>query len=194
MYYLRTDQEVNELQDLGQRLYHKETNYAGDSYKLHLLGDLRIISLETLSRKTTNLQQIRFEDFAPLKVIKKLPQHRPSATIKEMVKAEVAEALKYLDEFEKHTAAIHASTDANIQRDLFAYLSTVTPDATTELTQAMLDIDYFKIDNGQYIVSHKRLWYKHTPYFTLAKEAFDKIADHLKVTLHQEFYCEYRLD
>jgi hypothetical protein len=142
---VQTDKEAEQIVEELRNQYDAGYNDFDLEYNKKLLTNTSVLSVESLSRLSINLQTIRLDDL-PLRAIPKIKEVKVSDATLEKVAAAVAEAQR-----RAHAASQELYTrigDAGIA----GFSNLATHDGHSEITQALLRLGHADAAGGSYML------------------------------------------
>lgn len=183
--FVKTSDEVEDILEHLQNLYHsKETNFSRE-YNLRLLESTYVTSLEDISKLKISLENVKFDDL-PFNKIQKLTKIDVKSNTYDLVKKVIKETEDlYYKETEKKFNEIG-------DFGACGHASLVTFESNSEITQALIDLDIaHSFAKGEYVI-----YLKGYPVQSIEVQEYgiDLAAKYITKCLEQEFYGRTKFD
>jgi len=183
--FVKTNEEVADILEHIQNLYHSRSTNFDRLYDLDLLKNTLIISLEDLANLSDDIENVKIDDL-PLNKIPRIDKIEVSAETYNLVKEAIAEAEKINFSVTEEKAKEYGDMG------LCGFANVVTYESNTEITQALIDLEIaHSFGKGKYII-----YLKGYPIQSIDVKEYGvtAAAKYLTEKLNQNFYADTKLD
>ncbi|WOD36943.1 hypothetical protein [Nodosilinea sp. E11] len=186
--------EAKDFIDSVKTHYDERGNIYDSTYDRENLQNTAVVSLEEIEQQLSSFSVIRLEDL-PLKSFSCIAPKKPSAEVLEKVKQALKEARKEAEKAAKKDRDIAPRNKDGYIADVCGFATVVTSEANTEITDALISLDYASpCDGEQYYLFKTTSGIDTEQALRVAEAAAKAAAKKLSELLGQTFSVDSRWD
>ena len=184
--FVKTTEEVENVIEHLQHLYHSKTTNFSREYDLEVIANTYVLAIDELAKLNKDIKTVNLDDL-PLNSIPKIEQIVVSKDTKEKVKIAISDATKiYMEQADKDFKKLGDGGPCG-------WLNIVTYVSNSEITQALIDLGFaHSYGKGYYQISLEKGYPAQA--IAIDEKGKELAAEYLTKELDQNFYTYVRWD